>query len=178
MLLQRFLRNFRLLSNIMKQIWAPWRMKFINAKKTKGCVFCRKLKEKKDSENLVLYRGKKMSVIMNLYPYNNGHLMVVPNRHTAEFSSLTDEELLELMKLTGFAMESLKKSCKPGGFNVGINLGKAAGAGVKSHLHVQIVPRWVGDGNFMPVVGRTKVIAESLCETYKKLKKVIRQRRT
>jgi ATP adenylyltransferase len=145
-------------------IWAPWREAFILGKKARGCIFCNQ--SKKDRQNLILARGKKNFVIMNLYPYTSGHLMVVPHRHVAELSVLTPDEALEMMQLAGKAVEALKKAFRPEGFNLGINLGRAAGAGVEGHLHLHIVPRWAGDANFMPVVGKTKVFSVGLEKTY------------
>lgn len=158
----------------MKQIWAPWRMKYIlNSNKIKGCIFCKKIKEKKDKKNYILYRGKSCFIIMNLFPYNSGHLMIAPYKHTAKFEDLEDEELLEFMHLIKKSLKILKKTLSPEGFNLGINLGKIAGAGIDEHLHLHIVPRWSGDTNFMPVISSTKIISEQLDETYKKLKREI-----
>jgi len=154
----------------MERLWAPWRMKYILQMKGKGCFLCKGAREKKrDRKNYVLLRGKTCFVILNTFPYNNGHLMVSPYRHIGEMDRLRDEEMLELFKLTVRAISIMKKVLKPDGFNVGINLGRAAGAGLASHLHIHIVPRWNGDTNFMPVLGNTKVISQSLSETYKKL---------
>ncbi len=155
----------------MKKLFAPWRMKFIAGKKEKGCLFCKKLNSKNDTKNLVLYRGRTAFIILNLYPYSNGHLMVAPKKHKRQLSELNNEEMLELFNLTEISTKILKKANHPQGFNIGINLGKVAGAGVPGHLHIHIVPRWLGDTNFMPVCGETKVICESLEQTYKKLKK-------
>jgi len=150
-------------------IWAPWREEFILGKKEKGCIFCRRLKRKNDRKDLILARGKKNFVIMNRYPYTNGHLMVVPYRHVAELSVLTSEEALEMMRLAAHSVEALKKSIRPQGFNLGMNLGRSAGAGVEGHLHLHIVPRWAGDANFMPVIGKTKVFSLSMGKTYDRL---------
>jgi len=158
----------------MKNLFAPWRIKFITGKKEKGCIFCKKLNSKNDKKNLVLFRGRTSFIILNLYPYSNGHLMVAPKKHKGNLSELTDEEMLELFKLTELSTKILKKVSKPQGFNIGINLGKVAGAGFPGHLHIHVVPRWLGDVNFMPVCSETKVICESLEETYKKLKKALK----
>ncbi len=158
----------------MKLLWAPWRVKFIRQKKQKTCIFCNKIRQKNDKKNLVVYRGKHNFVILNLYPYTNAHLMVVPNRHISDLELLSKDELYELFDLVCQMVKILKKTYKIDGCNIGINLGKAAGAGVDEHLHVHIVPRWLGDTNFMPVVSNTKVISESLNETYKILKKEIK----
>lgn len=151
-------------------LWAPWRMEYILGEKENGCIFCTRIDQEKDRENLILFRGKSNFVIMNKYPYNNGHLMVVPNRHTSEFDSLSDSEKLEMMNLVSKSMKVLKKAISPDGFNVGLNIGKIAGAGIDDHLHFHIVPRWAADTNFMPVVGQTKVISEELGETWDRLK--------
>ncbi len=162
----------------MDILWAPWRMKFIRqsiCKKSEKCIFCEKVKDKNDKKNLVLYRGKKCFVILNLYPYNNGHLMVLPYRHVKEIKDLDNEELLEMFILVSQMIEILKYTHKPEGFNIGINLGKVSGAGIEEHLHIHIVPRWSGDTNFMPVIGKTKVISESLKDTYNILLKEVKK---
>ncbi len=155
----------------MKQLWAPWRMKYIVGAKSKGCLFCQKAKENKDKENYLVYRGKKGFIILNTFPYNNGHLMVVPYKHTSCFEDLGEEELIEIGRLIKKSVAILKKSLNPQGFNIGANLGRIAGAGIEDHIHIHIVPRWEGDTNFMPVMGKTKVIPELLEDTYKKLLK-------
>ena len=160
----------------MNLLWAPWRAKFVKKKKHKSCIFCDKIKSKNDKKNLVLYRGKYNFVMLNLYPYTNAHLMVAPYRHIGDLDILSKDELYELFDLVRKMVKILKKTHKIDGCNIGINLGKAAGAGVEKHLHVHIVPRWFGDTNFMPVVSNTKVISESLDETYKILKKEIERR--
>lgn len=155
----------------MERLWAPWRIKYILEGVKEGCIFCDKPKQGRDVENFILYRGQRCYVIMNLYPYNSGHLMVVPFSHTGQIEGLDDDESLELMKLTQLTIRVLKKVLKPNGFNLGINLGEASGAGVEDHLHIHIVPRWEADTNFMPVLADTKVISEALEETYAKLKR-------
>jgi len=155
----------------MKTIFAPWRMKFITGKKQKGCLFCRKICSKNDKKNLVLYRGRTTFIVLNLYPYSNGHLMVAPKKHKGNFSKLTDNEMLELFKLVNLSTKILKKVSKPQGFNIGINLGRPAGAGIPGHLHIHIVPRWSGDTNFMSNIAEVKIIPEALTKTYEKLKK-------
>jgi ATP adenylyltransferase len=152
----------------MKYLWAPWRMDYILGKKRKGCFFCKKLKEKKNKKNLVLYEGEYVFVIMNKYPYNNGHLMVVPKRHCLDLEQLLETELKELFDLLKTSIRVLKASIHPHGFNIGINIGKMGGAG-ENHLHIHIVPRWAGDTNFMPVIGETKIIPEYLERTYQAL---------
>ncbi|WP_457741772.1 HIT family protein [Thermococcus sp.] len=157
----------------MKILWAPWRIEYIRSPKHNGCIFCDFPKENRDKERLILYRGRYSFVIMNNYPYNPGHVMVAPYRHVANWEELTDEELLEIMKLTQLMIRAIKKAMKPDGFNLGVNLGRVAGAGIESHVHLHIVPRWNGDTNFMPVIADTKVIPESLEEAYDELKKAI-----
>jgi ATP adenylyltransferase len=153
----------------MDKLWAPWRMKYISAvvgKKQDGCIFCDKPQEAEDRQNLILYRGKNAFVICNAFPYNNGHLMVVPYKHTSSMDELDDATALETWKLLALCRRALSKAFNPDGFNIGINLGRVAGAGIDTHLHVHIVPRWNGDCNFMPVIGDTKVISQSLEDAY------------
>jgi ATP adenylyltransferase len=152
----------------MKVLWAPWRMEYIVSEKERECVFCLGHAERKDRENLILFHGKKVFVMMNKYPYNNGHLMVVPCCHESSLSGLDDETKLELMKTVEYSVECLS-AFRPEGFNIGINIGKAAGAGIEEHIHVHIVPRWGGDTNFMSVTAETRVIPEHILETYDKL---------
>ena len=152
----------------MKILWAPWRIKYILGKK-EGCIFCDKVKENKDRENYILLRGKNAFVILNTFPYSNGHLMVAPYRHVPDLDGLEESELAELMRLVNTCTQILKKALKPEGFNIGANLGKASGAGVEGHIHIHIVPRWEGDTSFISTVGDTKIIPESLDDTYGKL---------
>ena len=152
----------------MKRIWAPWRIEYLTKEKEEGCIFCKKPKENRDRENLIVYRGETGFIIMNRYPYSNGHLMAVPYRHTRELTQLSDVERLGLMNLTIMCLEVLGVF-KPDGFNIGMNLGKSAGAGIDDHIHSHVVPRWSGDTNFMPVIGDIKVMPEYLDETYLKL---------
>ncbi len=154
----------------MDKLWAPWRMEYIAQEKTKGCIFCDKPKENRDRENLILCRGAHSFVIMNFYPYNNGHLMVVPYRHTADLEGLSGPERLEMMEFLGRCTRILTEVMHSQGFNVGMNLGRVAGAGVDDHLHFHIVPRWNGDTNFMPVAGHTKVLSQGLQESWEALK--------
>lgn len=157
----------------MEHLWAPWRMEYLTGEqKVDGCLFCVKFGEARDEENLILCRGETCFVIMNRYPYNNGHLMVVPIRHIGEISGLATVEQVELLALAGHCTMVMTTVMHAEGFNIGMNLGKVAGAGVADHLHLHIVPRWKGDTNFMPVLVETRVISEALSETYKKLKKV------
>ncbi|HYM21332.1 MAG TPA: HIT domain-containing protein [Candidatus Kapabacteria bacterium] len=151
----------------MERLFSPWRSKYIESFKTKttkedGCIFCDALASKNDKENLVVYRSREAFVIMNLYPYNSGHMMVVPNRHTAEFSSLTSSESSECLILLQTAERALTELSAPHGFNIGMNLGRAAGAGIDDHLHWHIVPRWNGDTNFMPIIADIKMVSEDM----------------
>ena len=157
----------------MKTLWAPWRIEYITGEKEEGCIFCNKPREGKDNENLILYKGETSFIIMNRYPYSNGHLMAVPYKHTNSMSELNDSERLELMNLTTKCIEILD-IMKPDGFNVGMNLGTAGGAGIDDHLHFHIVPRWNGDTNFMPLIGDVKVMPEYLEDTYKTLSEKIK----
>lgn len=155
----------------MERLWAPWRMEFILNEKPAGCIFC--LGEKKDQaaerDRLVLLRDRHTFVMMNRYPYSNGHLLVSPNRHVADMADLTGEEMLELFRNVSLCCRVVTQVMSSQGFNVGINLGKAAGAGVDDHLHVHVVPRWVGDANFMTVIADVRVMPENLAATYDKL---------
>lgn len=141
------------------------------SKKEKGCLFCKKARAKNDRKNYLLYRSRKSYCILNLYPYNNGHLMVAPYRHARNIESLTDEEIRDMLLVVKKAVAALRKAFKPEGFNMGINIGKVAGAGVLGHIHMHIVPRWKGDTNFMPILSDTKLVSESLDDTYAALKK-------
>ena len=154
----------------MKHLWAPWRMQYITKSKEGDCIFCTKPKQDNDSKNLILYRGKNNFIILNAYPYNPGHLMVVLYRHIANLEDLSDEEAKEHFELIQKSITLLKKTIRPAGFNIGLNIGKVAGAGVEGHIHTHIVPRWQGDVNFMPVLGETRVVSEGLDTTYEKLR--------
>jgi len=147
-------------------------MQYILAAKSpsEGCVFCNKSQEADDAKNYVLLRGRTCFALLNLYPYSNGHLMVAPYKHTADFDLLTESELAELLVLVRDCQKALRAAMHPDGFNVGVNLGKVAGAGITDHLHVHVVPRWNGDTSFMTVTGETRVVPESLDATYAKLK--------
>ena len=155
----------------MKRIFTPWRMKYINSeKKENGCIFCDVIERKDDSVNLIIYRGYKTFVILNRYPYTSGHLMVIPYQHSETLSNLDIETRTEMMELVNKASEVVKEVYKPEGFNIGINMGSAAGAGIADHIHIHVVPRWIGDTNFIPVVGDTRLIPEDLDVTYKRIK--------
>ena len=153
----------------MERIWAPWRQSYVsNDKSDKSCIFCPDLAGKDDRERLILARTENSLLMLNRYPYTGGHLMVAPLRHVAELDDLSDAELLDLMHLLSRGRNLLKREVSPDGFNVGINLGKAAGAGVEEHLHIHVVPRWNGDSNFMTVVGDVRVIPDGLTEAYER----------
>lgn len=154
-----------------KTIWAPWRAEFILGKKEKGCIFCKRLKRKDSVKNLIVYRGEKSFVILNKYPYNPGHAMVVPKRHVAHIEKLTAVEAAEFFELTRLTVKLMKKALKPHSLNIGMNLGRSSGAGIPEHLHMHIVPRWNGDTNFMPVIGLTKVVSVPLEPIYDAIKK-------
>ena len=154
----------------MKHIWAPWRVEYIRAEKPKGCILCEKPAQDADTENYILYRGGKNFVMLNAYPYNPGHLMVAPYRHIDSLAEMTEEERKEHFDIVSRSVEVLRGELNPGGFNMGVNLGRVAGAGIDDHIHTHIVPRWPGDTNFMPVVADVRVVPEALAETYDKLK--------
>jgi ATP adenylyltransferase len=161
----------------VKTLWAPWRAEYIYCAGGKPstakrhCLFCHLLKSKDDKGNLILLRGRHAFVVMNRFPYNNGHLMAAPNRHVATFEKLGTEEGAEMFRLVQKSLAVLRRALKPQGFNIGANLGRVAGAGVAGHVHVHIVPRWNGDVNFMPLMSETKVISEHLSETYDRLRR-------
>lgn len=145
-------------------------MDYIKMPRHEGCIFCDFPRENRDQERCILHREKTCFVILNIYPYNPGHLMVVPFRHTNLYESLSDEEHLDISRAASRAITVLKRAMKPDGFNTGINLGREAGAGVDGHLHLHVVPRWNGDNNFMPVLAETRVVPEAADVTWKKLK--------
>ena len=150
----------------MDKIYAPWRMEYIKQEKPPGCIFC---KESIRCNDLVLLEGKTSFVMMNRYPYTSGHLMIIPFRHISQMEELLPEEKLEIFNFEEISIRVLKEAIKPEGFNIGMNLGRVAGAGVDDHIHVHIVPRWAGDTNFMSVVGDVRVIPEDIYRTYELL---------
>ncbi len=154
----------------MDRIFAPWRIRYILGPKEEGCIFCEYPKENRDKENLLLYRGDNNFVIMNRYPYNPGHLMIAPYRHVGDVTDLASDELLDMMEQVRICEEIIREVMQPDGFNIGINVGSVAGAGMEDHLHAHIVPRWDGDTSFMPILGDVNVVPEALQETYDKLK--------
>ena len=154
----------------MDRLWSPWRLQYVTSTgDPRGCVFCEAVSSA-ETAPLVVHRGRECYVILNLFPYNSGHLMVVPNRHIATLSASTHEERCELMDLTQLAERALTEAYAPQGLNVGMNLGRSAGAGIVDHIHVHIVPRWNGDTNFMTVVGDTRVLPEDIGETARRLR--------
>ncbi len=160
----------------MQILWAPWRSHYVeNVDNIEGCFLCHAIEQEKEKwkEVLVLYKSSESFIILNKYPYNSGHLMIVPLEHTSDYLSLNKETVLDMDGLLKLSLKALQKAFKPHGFNVGYNLGRPAGAGLETHLHMHVVPRWNGDTNFMPVVGKTKVISQSLEDTYDRLKKAI-----
>jgi ATP adenylyltransferase len=153
----------------VKQLWAPWRLEYIQgADEREGCFLCQ-AREGDDEKGLVVHRGKLALVVLNKYPYASGHLMVAPNRHEAEFGELEADEALEVHRLAAGGIAALAETSRPQGFNLGWNLGRIAGAGVLDHVHLHVVPRWAGDTNFMPVLADVKVLPEALQETRRKL---------
>ena len=163
----------------MDKLWAPWRVKYVTKiikRNRKRCVFCDILRQKKDKKNYIFIRTKNCFSVLNIYPYNNGHALVMPNRHIGNLFQLSKEErddLFDLLEETKFLLD---KVLKPDGYNVGMNLGKSAGAGFPDHVHIHIVPRWIGDVNFMPVLADTKIISQSLTALYKKLSDAYKKR--
>jgi ATP adenylyltransferase len=154
----------------MKALYAPWRMGYILSNgKENGCVFCPGKDRSKDEERLILFVGERTMVLMNRYPYNNGHLLVAPVKHLSGLEQLNNKEMQDLMLMVRKTVEILKEIMNPDGFNVGLNLGWVAGAGMEEHLHFHVVPRWKGDTNFMTIFGDVRVIPEYLSETYRKL---------
>ncbi|MCB5230074.1 MAG: HIT domain-containing protein [Candidatus Cloacimonas sp.] len=149
-------------------LYSPWRFSYIEGEKEPGCIFC--IEPEKDEERLVVWRSEFSFVIMNLYPYNNGHIMVVPNKHVASLDDLEEKELVDLFQTVKISEKIIRKRYKCDGLNIGMNLGKAAGAGVEEHLHVHIVPRWFGDSNFFTTTANTRVIPEDFNHSYQTLK--------
>lgn len=154
----------------MERLWAPWRLELIESEKPSGCIFCRFFEERDDERNLVLGRSASSYVVLNKYPYNNGHLMVIPSAHHAALEELGEEAYDDLQRLLRVAIRVVREVYGPDAMNVGMNLGRAAGAGIADHLHWHVVPRWSGDVNFMPVLAETRVIPEHLEASWKKLR--------
>ncbi len=157
----------------MERLWTPWRREFVqnaSGNEASECFLCAKPAQHDDRANLILLRAKCAFVLLNLYPYNGGHLMIAPYLHSGDVAGLDAAVAEEMMRITQQCVETLQRAYSPDGFNVGMNLGRAAGAGVPDHLHMHVVPRWTGDTNFMPVLGTTKVLPESLDQTYERLR--------
>jgi ATP adenylyltransferase len=157
----------------MQQMWTPWRMPYIRREHRPGCIFCDMLEAQDDREQLVLHRSDLAFLVLNKYPYNNGHLMSVPYRHMDTLEELTPEETVDTMSLVNLGIRALRSTSRPEGFNIGVNIGKIAGAGVLDHVHIHVVPRWGGDTNFMPVLADVRLIPQHLSETYDELKAAI-----
>lgn len=155
----------------MDQLWAPWRMSYIKNVDNldEGCIFCTKPQQNADKQNHILHRGTHTFVLMNLYPYNNGHLMVIPYQHTADMLEIPPETAAEMWSLLSISKRALSAAISPDAFNIGMNIGRTAGAGIDQHIHMHIVPRWNGDTNFMPVIGKTKIISQGIDATYDQL---------
>ena len=153
----------------MQNLWAPWRMDYILGDRPKGCIFCPEGNGESDEERLLLYRGDRSMVVMNRFPYNNGHLLVAPWKHTSSLDGLKDEELFDLVRTVRWSTAVLRETMSPDAFNLGLNLGTVAGAGVEGHVHFHIVPRWNGDTSFMTVLAEVRVVPEHLQQTYERL---------
>ena len=153
----------------LARLWAPWRSRFIYQRNVKGCIFCRAVRSHEDRRHYVVQRSRHAFAMLNLYPYNNGHVMIAPRRHIADLRRCSDVELLDLWHLAGQMQGRLTRALKPHGMNLGVNLGRAGGAGIPGHVHVHLVPRWRGDTNFITTVSDVKVISESLDELYRRL---------
>ncbi|HET6384734.1 MAG TPA: HIT domain-containing protein [Armatimonadota bacterium] len=154
----------------MEHLWAPWRMEFIERERRDGCIFCDLPADGNDEKHHILHRGQTGFIMLNGFPYNNGHLLIAGFRHLRQLHEMTHEEKAELMELTDLGCRILDHAYHPEGYNIGMNLGKVAGAGIPGHLHVHIVPRWNGDTNFMPVLGETRVLPEALAASFTRVK--------
>ncbi|MGE3272756.1 MAG: HIT domain-containing protein [Chloroflexota bacterium] len=155
----------------MERLWTPWRMNYVGGERPAGCIFCAKPAEDQDEQNLILGRSAHAYALLNLYPYNSGHLMVVPYLHTGDLAALPSDIAGDVMALTQRAIAAITEEYQPAGFNVGMNLGEVAGGSISAHLHVHVVPRWGGDTNFMPVTADTKVLPETLERTWQRLRR-------
>ena len=151
-------------------LWAPWRLAYIKGGKEEGCIFCNRVGRATDESDYILHRGERSFVILNAFPYANGHLMIVPFDHASDIEALAEETLAEMNRLLKCSVAALKKAFGPQGFNIGWNIGKCAGAGVEEHVHEHVVPRWNGDTNFMPVLAGVSVIPQALADTWRALK--------
>ena len=154
----------------MDHLWSPWRYRYIStAEPTAACIFCEKSQEDRDEHNLILHRARHNFVLLNLFPYTSGHLMVAPYAHVSTLEHAQEDTVAEMMLLTRIAQKNLRIIYRAPGFNAGMNIGSSAGAGIAGHIHIQVLPRWPGDANFMTTVGETRVIPEEIAETYRKL---------
>jgi len=162
----------------MRILWNPWRYEYIRqfsgGKEGSECLFC-SLKSRSDEDALIVYRGKLSFIVLNAYPYNSGHVMIAPYSHVASLEDLSMDELVEMMQLVKLSMKAIRRAFNPDGFNIGVNIGRVAGAGVPGHVHIHVVPRWVGDTNFMGVIAGTKTLPVSLQETYSILRKAVEE---
>ncbi len=160
-----------------KNLWAPWRIKYVQGlDESSDCFICHNLENPQDDDkNLVLWRSERSIVMLNRFPYNNGHLLIAPARHIGDLDAASDEELLELTKLIRDSQKALSLSMKPHGFNVGMNFGRCSGAGLPEHFHIHLVPRWEGDTNFMSVCSDTEIISQSLAELFELLKQISKE---
>jgi ATP adenylyltransferase len=154
----------------MEHLWSPWRLEYLIESRSNGCIFCQAAAGDDDRENLVLFRGERAFLILNRFPYNNGHFMVVPYVHVPSLEDLDAPTLTEMMQLLNRGLAALRTAMHPDGFNLGANLGRVAGAGIEDHVHLHAVPRWNGDTNFMPIVGDTRVVPETWLQTYDNFK--------
>ena len=152
-----------------QRLWAPWRLEYIKSDKSGDCIFCSNAGLGDDEHALIPYRGDRCFVILNAFPYTNGHVMVAPYEHTGDLTALDEATSGELMSLTQRSLRALESAYGADGYNLGVNLGRVAGAGVTDHVHLHVVPRWAGDTNFMPVLGKTRLLSESLGTLYEKL---------
>jgi len=161
----------------LDKLWAPWRIKYIVGHKDKKCVFCKAYKDTNDKKNFVIHRSRHCFAIINIFPYNNGHIMIVTNRHIKYLKDISDNELFDLTITARKLVGIIKTALSPEGFNIGMNVGSVSGAGIDSHLHMHIVPRWQGDTNFMPVLSDTKIISQSTKELYTILRKCLQKKK-
>jgi ATP adenylyltransferase len=157
----------------MKHLWSPWRLEYLTSPKTEGCIFCDACQGDDDRESLVLLRGERAYLVLNRFPYNNGHFMAVPYSHVPSLEDLDTSTLTEMMLLVNRGVGALRATMAPQGFNIGANLGQVAGAGVEEHVHMHVVPRWAGDTNFMPVLGDIRVVPQTWLQTFDMLKAVL-----
>ncbi len=161
----------------MKHLWSPWRLEYLTAPMADGCIFCHAAESESDRENLVLLRGERAFLILNRFPYNNGHFMAVPYDHVPSLEDLDAPTLTEMMLLLNRGMAALRAVMRPDGFNIGANLGTCAGAGIEYHVHIHAVPRWTGDTNFMPIIGDMRVVPQTWQQTYDQLRAALEDER-